>query len=73
MREVQYDRGFWLEEILRCPCGGRRVVLAMVFDPVAIERILRLLGLPFLRPAIMAQVARNVRTASTDSSASSDT
>ena len=25
-------RRVWLTEILRCPCGGRRAVLAMVFD-----------------------------------------
>ena len=43
-------RRVWLEDVLRCPCGGRRVVLAMVFDPVAIERILRHVGLSFSRP-----------------------
>ncbi len=36
----------FLTEILRCPCGGRRRVLAMIFNPVSIERVLRHLGLP---------------------------
>jgi hypothetical protein len=31
--------------------GGRRRVLAMVFDPVSIERVVRHLGLPHERPA----------------------
>ncbi|MAG55495.1 MAG: ATP-dependent helicase HrpA [Planctomycetes bacterium] len=35
-----------LEDVLDCPCGGRRKVLAMVFDPASIERVLRHLGLP---------------------------
>jgi hypothetical protein len=41
----------FLDDVLACPCGGRRRVLAMVFDPHAIERILRHLGLPATRPA----------------------
>ncbi len=40
----------WLEDILRCPCGGKRQVLAMVFNPESIERILRHLGLPHQPP-----------------------
>ena len=36
----------FLEDVLRCPCGGRRQVLAMIFNPVSIERVLRHLGLP---------------------------
>ena len=32
-------------DILTCPCGGRRVVLAAVQDPVSLERILRHVGL----------------------------
>jgi hypothetical protein len=36
----------FLTEILRCPCGGRRRVLAMIFNPASIERVLRHLGLP---------------------------
>ena len=36
----------FLTEIMRCPCGGRRRVLAMIFNPKSIERVLRHLGLP---------------------------
>jgi hypothetical protein len=36
----------FLVDALRCNCGGRRRVLAMVRDPGAIERILVHLGLP---------------------------
>ena len=36
----------FLIDILRCGCGGRRRVLAMVRDPAAIVRILSHLGLP---------------------------
>ena len=36
----------FLTEILHCPCGGRRRVLAMIFNPASIERVLRHLGLP---------------------------
>ena len=43
-------RRVWLVEILRCECGGRRKVLAMVFDPKAIERVLTHMGLPYSRP-----------------------
>jgi len=43
-------RRVFLTEILRCPCGGRRVVLSMVFKPTSIERVLRHQGLPFMPP-----------------------
>ena len=36
----------FLTEVRRCPCGGRRRVLAMIFNPESIERVLRHLGLP---------------------------
>ena len=36
----------FLSEILRCPCGGQRTVVAMIFKPSSIARILRHLGLP---------------------------
>jgi hypothetical protein len=48
MAGLLYDS---LRDKLQCPCGGRRRVLAMVFDPVSIERVLRHLGLPHERPA----------------------
>ncbi len=37
----------FLQDVLACDrCGGRRQVLAMIFNPVSIERVLRHLGLP---------------------------
>ncbi|MCP5067272.1 MAG: transposase [bacterium] len=44
-------RRVWLQDILHCPCGGRRKVMAMVFNPDSIERILRHLGLPHEAPS----------------------
>ena len=41
-------RRVWLVDILRCECGGRRTVLAMVFNPKSIERVLDALGLGLL-------------------------
>ena len=43
-------RRVWLTDVLRRPCGGRRRVLSMVFNPHSIERILRHLGLPHVAP-----------------------
>ena len=43
-------RRVYLEDVLRCPCGGRRRVLAMVFDPKSIERVLTHMGLPYAPP-----------------------
>ena len=43
-------RRVFLAEVLQCPCGGRRRVLSMVFDPVSIERVLRHMGLPWKAP-----------------------
>ena len=40
----------WLVDLLRCPCGGKRKVLAMVLNRDSIERILVHLGLPHLPP-----------------------
>ena len=44
-------RRVFLVDVLRCPCGGRRGVLSMVFNPDSIKRILRHLGLPHEAPA----------------------
>jgi len=44
-------RRTWREDTLRCPCGGRRRVLSMVFNTDSIVRILRHLGLPHQAPA----------------------
>ncbi len=41
----------FLFDILHCPCGGKREVLAMVFDSVSIRRILKHQGLPHQPPA----------------------
>ena len=41
---VALKRAFGID-ILQCPCGGRRVVLAAVQNPLALERILRHVGL----------------------------
>ncbi len=40
----------FMEDVLACPCGGRRRVLSMVFDSDSIVRVLRHLGLPWQRP-----------------------
>ncbi len=40
----------FLDDILRCGCGGRRRVLSMVRDPASIERVLLNLGLPTKHP-----------------------
>ena len=47
MQEVQYERRSFLEDVLRCPCGSKRHVLAMIFNPLSIEKVLRHLGLPY--------------------------
>jgi len=38
------------EDILACPCGGRRKVIAFIDDKPVIERILGHLGLPTTGP-----------------------
>jgi len=42
-------------DVLRCPnCRGRRELIALIFDPEVIERILKCLGVPHEPPAIAA-------------------
>ncbi len=48
---AQLLRRTFLHDALSCQCGGRRRVLAMIFRPESIERILRHLGLPHQSPA----------------------
>ena len=36
----------FMVDVLRCPCGGRRRVLSMIFSQASIERVLTALGLP---------------------------
>ena len=43
-------RRVFLVDLLACPCGGRRAVLAMVFDSMSIERVLTHMGLPCSPP-----------------------
>src|SRR6267143_3436519 len=40
------------EDILACPCGGRRKVIAFIDEKPVIERILGHLGLPTTGPPI---------------------
>jgi hypothetical protein len=40
------------EDVLLCPCGGRRVVLAFVTEKKVIKEILKHLGLPTTAPPI---------------------
>jgi hypothetical protein len=40
------------EDLLACPCGGRREVISFIKERVVIERILGHLGLPTTGPPI---------------------
>ncbi len=46
------------EDVLQCPCGGRRVVLAFVNDEKVVKKILERLGLPTTGPPV-APAGRN--------------
>jgi hypothetical protein len=46
------------EDVLQCPCGGRRVVLAFVNDEKVVKKILEHLGLPTTGPPV-APARRN--------------
>ena len=45
-------RRIYLEDVLACPCGGRRRIIADVDEPSVIEAILTHLGLPTVTPPI---------------------
>jgi hypothetical protein len=47
-------RRVFLEDVLACPCGGRRRILAENPSPTAIVAILEHLGLPARAPPIAA-------------------
>jgi hypothetical protein len=47
-------RRVYLEDVLACPCGGRRRILSDVTEPVAIVAILEHLGLPARAPPVAA-------------------
>src|SRR6185369_6346163 len=42
----------YLQDVLACPCGGRRNVIADILDPSVVVAILVHLGLPPLPPPI---------------------
>ena len=44
----------FLEDVLACPCGGRRVVLAYLTQPGPVKAILDHLGLPSTGPPLAA-------------------
>jgi hypothetical protein len=45
-------RRIYLEDVLACPCGGRRRVVANIDDPVVVSAILSHLGLPTEAPPL---------------------
>jgi hypothetical protein len=45
-------RRIYLEDVLACPCGGRRRVIANIDDPSVISAILSHLGLPTEPPPL---------------------
>ncbi|XXT19240.1 hypothetical protein WME94_54350 [Sorangium sp. So ce429] len=45
-------RRVYLEDVLACPCGGRRRVIADLHDPEVVTAILVHLGLPTEEPAV---------------------
>jgi hypothetical protein len=44
----------FLIDVLQCPCGGRRRLIALILDPPVVGRILKSLGLPTEPPAVCA-------------------
>ena len=46
MYEVQCERRSFATDVLSCPCGGRRSVLAVVADSALARAVLAALGLP---------------------------
>ncbi len=44
--------GVFREDVLLCPCGGRRVVLAFVTEKKVVKEILDHLGLPTTGPPV---------------------
>jgi len=45
-------RRIYLEDVLACPCGGRRRLVAAIDEPSAIVAILEHLGLPTEAPPV---------------------
>jgi len=52
---VQYERRSFEIDVLQCPCGARRAIIAFITDPDVVQAILECLGLPtgtpFVAPA----------------------
>jgi hypothetical protein len=44
----------FLIDVLQCPCGGRRRLIALILDPAVVVQILKALGLPTRPPPICA-------------------
>lgn len=44
----------FLIDVLRCPCGGLRTVLAAIHDPGSIRKVLGALGLSSEEPVVAA-------------------
>ena len=44
----------YLIDVLRCPCGGRRTVLAAIHDPDSIRKVLEAMGLSSEVPVLPA-------------------
>jgi hypothetical protein len=49
---AELQQRLFLNDVLACPCGGRRRLLAFLTDPEVIGKILRHLGLPAEPPAL---------------------
>jgi hypothetical protein len=47
-------RRVFLVDVLRCPCGGTRKVVAFVKDPALAKATLKKLGIPF-QPLVLAK------------------
>ena len=45
-------RRTYLEDVLACPCGGRRFILADIIEPEVVVAILQHLGLPTESPPL---------------------
>ncbi len=50
MHWAELIKRVFLEDVLQCPCGGRRRVLSMVMNRDSIEVILRHQELPWEKP-----------------------
>jgi hypothetical protein len=50
--EIALLKRVFLEDVLACPCGGRRRIMADVDEPSALVALLRHLGLPTEAPPL---------------------